>query len=114
MEEMTYYTVWQSCNFKISCSLEAYILPNPPHEYSNSLHKMFSEFVWNKNRTRLIEKQFIKACLPHLKTFISALKLAWIRKFIDTNDKLKTIALVKYPFIKNTERCEPRVVNAYS
>ena len=26
MDENAHYATWQSCNFKISCSLEAYIL----------------------------------------------------------------------------------------
>ena len=37
------------------------LLPNPPDEYINSLQKLCYEFVWNKNKTRLIETQFIKA-----------------------------------------------------
>ena len=37
------------------------LLPNPADEYINSLQKLCYEFVWNKKRTRLIERQFIKA-----------------------------------------------------
>ena len=41
------------------------LLPNPPDEYINSLQKLCYEFVSNlygiKSRTRLIERQFIKA-----------------------------------------------------
>ena len=36
------------------------------------------------------------------------------RKFINANHKWKNIALIKYPFIKNTELYGPRMVNAYS
>ena len=96
------------------------LLPNPPDEYTNSLQKLCYEFVWNKKPDKINRKTVHKSVqegglgLPHLKTFISALKLTLIRKFINTNHKWKNIALVKYPFIKNIERYGPSVANAYS
>ena len=87
------------------------LLPNPPDEYINSLQKLCQEFVWNKKPDKINRKTVHKSVqeggrgLPHLKTFISALKLTWIRKFINTNHKRKNIALVKYPFIKNIDQC---------
>ena len=82
---------------------------------------------WNPPKFKVLDKinrkQFIKTYkkelglgLPHLKTFISALKLTWIRKIHknDTNHKWENTALVKYPLIKNKERYGPRVTNTYS
>ena len=51
--------------------------------------------------------------LSHLKTFISALKLTWIRKFKNGNHKWKNITTVKYPFINNIECYGPEVANTY-
>ena len=70
------------------------LLPNPPDEYINSLQKLCYEFVWNKKPDNINRKTVHKSVkeglgLPHLKTFISALKLTWIRKFINTNHKWK-------------------------
>ena len=96
------------------------LLPNPPDEHINSLQKLCYEFVWNKKLGKINRKTVHKSVqegglgLPQLKTFISALKLTWIRKFINTNHKWKNIALVKYPFIKNTERYGSIVANVYS
>ena len=81
---------------------------------------MCYEFVWNKKPDKINRKTVHKIVqegglgLPYLKTFISALKLTWIRKFINTNHKWKNITLARNPFIKNIERCGPRVANAYS
>ena len=66
------------------------LLPNPPDEYINSLQKLCYEFVWNKKPDKINRKTVHKSVqegglgLPYLKTFISALKLTWIRKFINT------------------------------
>ena len=96
------------------------LLSNPPDEYINSLQKLCYEFVWNKKPDKINRKTVHKSVqegglgLPHMKTFISALKLTWIRKFINTNHKWKNIVLVKYPFIKNIECYGPSVANAYS
>ena len=96
------------------------MLPNPPDEYINSLQKLCYEFVWNKKPDKINRKTVHKSVqegglgLPHPKTFISGLKLKWIRKFINTNQKWTNITLVNYPFIKNIERCGRRVANAYS
>ena len=96
------------------------LLPNPLDEYINSLQKLCYKFVWNKKPDKINRKTVHKSVqegglgLPHLKTFVSALKLTWILKFINTNQKWKNIALVKYPFIKNIEHYGPRVANAYS
>ena len=60
------------------------LLPNPPDEYINSLQKLCYEFVWNKKPDKINRKPVHKSVhegglgLPHLKTFISALKLTWI------------------------------------
>ena len=57
------------------------LLPNPPDEYVNSLQKLCYEFVWNKKPGKINRKTINKSVqeeglgLPHLKTFISALKL---------------------------------------
>ena len=91
------------------------LLPNPSDKYINSLQKLCYEFVWNKKPDKINRKTVHKSVqeggfgLPHLKTFISALKLTRIRKFINTNP-----AFVKYPFIKNIDRYGPSVANAYS
>ena len=91
------------------------LLPNPSVEYINSLQKLRYEFVWNKKLDKINRKTVHQSIqegglgLPHLKTFISALKLTWIRKFINTN-----LAFVKYPFIKNIDRYVASVANAYS
>ena len=96
------------------------LLPNPPDEYINSLQKLCYEFVWNKKPDKINRKTVHKSVqegglgLPHLKTFISALKLTWIQKFINTNHKWQNIVLVKYPFIKNIECYGPSVANSYS
>ena len=95
------------------------LLPNPPNEYINSLQELCYEFVGNKKPDKINRKTVHKSVqegglgLRHLKMFISALKLTWIRKFINTNHKWKNIALVKYPLINNIERYGPRVANAY-
>ena len=94
------------------------LLPNPPDEYINSLQKHEQWLCMNKKPYKMNRKTVHKSVqegglgIPHLKTFISALKLKQITKFINTNHKWKNIALVKYPFIKNMERCGPRVATA--
>ena len=61
------------------------LLPNPPDELINSLQKLCYECVWNKKLDKINRKTVHKSVqkgglgLPHLKTFISALKLTWIR-----------------------------------
>jgi hypothetical protein len=95
------------------------LLPNPPDECINSLQKLCYEFVWSKKQDKISRKTAHKSvqngglCLPHLKTFISALKLTWIRKFINTNHKWKNVVLVRYPFIKEIERYGPKMANTY-
>ena len=55
-----------------------------------------NEFVWNKTQDKISIKTAHKSVqkgglgLPHLKTFISALKLTWIRKFMNTNHEWKS------------------------
>ena len=78
------------------------MLPNPSDEYINSLQKLCRyEFIWNKKKTDKINRKTVHNSvqdgglgLPHLKTFVSALKLTRFRKFINTNRKWTNIALV--------------------
>ena len=77
------------------------LLPNPPDEYINSLQKLCYEFVWNKKSGKINRKTIHKSVqegglgLPHLKTFISALKLTWIQTFINYNHKWKKYSIGK-------------------
>ena len=80
----------------------------PTNEYINSLQKLCYEFVWNKKKHKNNNKKTDKINrktvhnsvqdggldLPHLKTFVSALKVTRIRKFINTHHKWTNIALV--------------------
>ena len=50
---------------------------------------------------------------PDLKTFISAYKLTWIRKFKNGKHTWKNIATVKYPFVNNIECYGPKAANTY-
>ena len=68
MDEKAYYTTWQSCSFKISCSVDVYTLMDsvtkPTGDQMNTLivYKNCAMNLYGiKSRTRLIERQFIKS-----------------------------------------------------
>ena len=67
------------------------LLPNPPAEDFNSLQKLCYKFAWSNKQDKINRKsvQTGGLCLPHIKSFISAVKLTWIRKFKNGKYKWK-------------------------
>ena len=59
--------------------------------------KMIFRFVWNRKRDRISRDTEVKHIadglgIPQIKSFMSALKLTWIRKLKTTNHRWKQIA----------------------
>ena len=77
------------------------LLPNPPHNFINTLQKSIFQFVWNNKNDKISRKTSVKSIneggieIPDIKNFIKALKLSWLRKLILYNHKWKHILLTK-------------------
>ena len=62
------------------------LLPDPPDTFIEDLQKMVFRFVWNRKRDRISRDTAVKHTadgglgIPQIKSFMSALKLTWIRK----------------------------------
>ena len=71
MDEKAHYTTWQSCSFKISCSVEAYGFCYQTHQMNTLI--VYKNCAMNlygiKSRTRLTENQFIKAYMKEALVF---------------------------------------------
>ena len=80
------------------------MLPNPPMNtlivYKNCAMNLYGIKTKQKKTDKINRKTVHNSVqdgglgLPHLKTFVSALKLTRIRKFVNTNRKWTNIALV--------------------
>ena len=82
-------------------------LPNPPDDAVNALQKTMFEFVWSKKRDRISRKTTVQPAhrgglgIPDLKTYISSLKLIWLRKLESCKHKWKNIILSTNPNLPN-------------
>ena len=63
-------------------------LPNPPAELIKELEVIFFKFLWNAGPERITRKVAIKNLslgglrMPHIYSFIKALKISWLRRVI--------------------------------
>ena len=63
-------------------------LPNPPMELIKELEVIFFKFLWNAGPDRITRKLAIKNLssgglrMPHIYSFIKALKISWLRRVI--------------------------------
>ncbi len=69
------------------------VLPTPPHEFIHELESILFQFLWN-NKTERIKRETLHLPLteggismPHLPSFNYALKLAWLRRLLDGENK---------------------------
>ena len=91
------------------------LLPGPPDDFVNNLQKMCFKFIWNNKQDKLSRKTAVKSVksgglgVPDIRSYISALKIMWIRKLKQTKHKRKNIALVTYPFTTGLVQCGPHL-----
>ena len=96
------------------------LLPNPPDLLVSEIQTMCFRFVWNNKQDRISRKTVIRnennggLGIPCIKTYMSALKLAWLRKLKFTNHKWKNIVLHMYPFLTNIHCYGPAFFNSKS
>ena len=89
------------------------LLPNPPDIFFQTLQGLCYTFVWNKKPDKISRKVVHNSIengglgLPELKTFVTSLKLAWIRKLENTNHKWKGIVMFNIPLLGNNEKFGP-------
>ena len=86
------------------------LLPNPPDQLISRLQLLCFKFVWNNKQDRLSRKISVKNIkhggmgIPDIRKYISALKLTWIRKLLNTSHKWKNICINLYPFLDNLNK----------
>ena len=74
------------------------LLPDPPDNIINSIQTLCFRFVWQDKQDRISRKTVVQSVkngglnVPDIRSFIQALKITWIRKFITTGHKWKVIA----------------------
>ena len=62
------------------------LLPNPPDNLADALHKTVFDLVWNRKQDRIRRKTAIENIaegaleIPEVRKYINALKLIWIRQ----------------------------------
>ena len=92
------------------------LLPDPPDHYVKNLQKLCFQFVWGGKQDRISRNTITKSVkngglnVPDVRQYISALKLMWIRKFINTSHKWKNIAKNEFPFLQNLQLYGPSYV----
>ena len=87
------------------------MLPNPPDDLINELQNKCYNFVWDgkrnkiKNSTAIHHNKNGGINIPHIKSYIQALKLTWIRRTSNENEKKwKTILMKQAPEIENINK----------
>ena len=81
------------------------VLPTPDMEFLKKFETLLFKFIWNNKTERIKRSTLYRNNLdggikmPHLPSFNYALKLAWLRRLLDVNNKgsWKTIVLYKLP-----------------
>ena len=69
------------------------LLPNPPNEIVNAIQTEIYRFVGNRKNDRLSRKHSYRNIhqgglgIPDVRTYISSLKITWIRKLYNDNHK---------------------------
>ena len=84
------------------------MLPNPPDDLINELQKKCFDFVWDGKRSKIKNSTAIHhnknggINIPHIQSYIQALKLTWLRRTSNVNGKKwKSILLKQVPEIEN-------------
>ena len=71
------------------------LLPNPPTHQINQLQKEILDFVWDKKPDKIKRINCMQTVelgglgLPHVETYIKALKLTWLRKLLNDDNHVK-------------------------
>jgi hypothetical protein len=91
------------------------MLPNPPDTYIDDLQRMVYKFVWNGKRDRISRCTAVKNVshgglgIPHIRSFIDALKLTWINKLKNTNHQWKQIVCQIYQNVEDIHLYGPSI-----
>ena len=89
------------------------LLPNPPIDFVTEFQKLCFEFVWNRKPDRISRKTAVKHInkgglgIPDICTYISTLKLMWIRKLENSQHKWKHVSKATFPFLENLNYLGP-------
>ena len=89
------------------------LLPDPPDKTITEMQKACFKFVWENKPDKISRKSAVKSVkegginIPDIKTYITALKLTWIRKYNSTKHKWKSIVDKICPFIKTINKYGP-------
>ena len=81
-------------------------LPNPPVELIKELEVFFFKFLWNAGPDRITRKTAIKNLssgglrMPHIYSFIKALKISWLRRIIQQENNTTWHTLTPIDFGK--------------
>ena len=95
------------------------LLPNPPEAFFQTCQKLCYKFIWNNKPDKISRKVAHKSVkeggigIPELKTFVSSLKLSWIRKVERSSHKWKTIFLANFPNWEDGEKYGPEFVSNF-
>jgi hypothetical protein len=89
------------------------VLPAPTLEFIKQLERILFQFLWNTKTERIKRTTLYRTLaeggisMPHLPTFNYALKLAWLRRLHDPNNKgsWKNLLLNKLPMGSETWAC---------
>lgn len=89
------------------------LLPNPPIEFVQEFQKVCFQFVWNQKQDRISRKAAVRHVskgglgIPDIHTYISALKLMWIRKLKNSQHKWKHVSTATFPFLESLQNFGP-------
>ena len=92
-------------------------IPDPDAKFLNELEKIFFDFLWNNKASKLNKKCTFKPTnegglnMLNIYSFLSAMKVNWIRRLLKQNTSYRNFVIDIYPKIQNvqhlgTEYCQ--------
>ena len=89
------------------------LLPDPPDKTITEMQKSCFKFVWEYKTDKIGRAFSVKSVkdgginIPDIRSYITALKLTWIRKYHNTTHKWKTIVDAICPYMQNINKYGP-------
>jgi exonuclease III/uncharacterized protein (UPF0305 family) len=91
------------------------LLPNPPQEYLKNIQKICFAFVWNEKNDKIARRTSCKSVkegglgIPNVDHLMQALKVTWIRKWMNSKHRWKNVALKCCPMLAHVEQVGPQI-----